>query len=266
SEPSKVAFAHALKLALDAQAMLQMMHVDKHGMATWEDFPSVRETLIRWKVLPEGSSRDEVEKLGITVNKLIASSADPVKACIDYFEVHDVDLIVLSVHQRDGVMRWLENMVGERISQGSKQNTLFIPVGQLGFVSQVDGTVTLDHILIPVVKKPRGEAAVRFVQNLISSLNLPSGKVTLLHVGPSDTMPFVQHPLNSGWTWNRVRLEGERTEAIVKYAKETDAKLVVMTTDGPDRFLDGLRGTTSERILRKIHCPVAVVPVESVVE
>ena len=79
-------------------------------------------------------------------------------------------------------------------------------------------------------------------------------------------MPFVQHPLNDSWVWNKVRVEGDRTEEIVKFAEETDAKLIVMTTDGPDRFLDGLRGTTSERVLRKAHCPVAVVPVESIVE
>ena len=39
--------------------------------------------------------------------------------------------------------------------------------------------------------------------------------------------------------------------------------LMVMTTDGPDGFLDGLRGTTSERVLRKAHCPVADLPVGS---
>jgi nucleotide-binding universal stress UspA family protein len=39
------------------------------------------------------------------------------------------------------------------------------------------------------------------------------------------------------------------------------ADLIVMTTDGPDGFLDGLRGTTSEHVLRRAHCPVAVLPV-----
>ena len=263
---SHVAFVHALKIALECQAMLQMMHVDTSYQADWDDFPSVLETLIRWKVLPEGSEKNAVAKLDLSVSKLIASSKDPVKACTDYFEINAVDLIVLSVHQRDGMMRWLGNIVGERISQGSKQNTLFIPVGQSGFVSQLDGSVTLDHILVPVVKKPRSESAVLFVQNLISSLNLTSGTVTLLHVGPMETMPFVQHPQNVGWTWNRVRLEGDRTDTIVNFAEEIGAKLIVMTTDGPDRFLDGLRGTTSERVLRKSHCPVAVIPIESIVE
>lgn len=266
SSASRVAFVHALKIALESNAMLQMMHVDTRFQADWDDFPSVLETLIRWKVLPEGSEKNAVAKLDLSVSKLIASSKDPVKACTDYFEINAVDLVVLSVHQRDGMMRWLGNIVGERISQSSNQNTLFIPVGQSGFVSQLDGSVTLDHILVPIVKKPRAESAVQFVQNLISSLNLKSGTVTLLHVGPMVTMPFVQHPHIEGWTWNRVRLEGDRTETIVHFAKEIGAKLIVMTTDGPDRFLDGLRGTTSERVLRKSQCPVAVIPIEPIAE
>ncbi|MFY8199161.1 MAG: universal stress protein [Pirellula staleyi] len=243
-----------------------MMHVDTRYQADWDDFPSVLETLIRWKVLPEGSEKNAVAELDLSVSKLVASSKDPVKACTDYFEINAVDLVVLSVHQCDGMMRWLGGIGGERISQGSKQNTLFIPVGQSGFVSQLDGSVTLDHILVPVVKKPRSESAVQFVQNLISSLNLKYGTVTLLHVGPMVTMPFVQHPHIEGWTWNCVRIGGDRTESIVHIAEEIGAKLIVMTTDGPDRFLDGLRGTTSERVLRKSHCPVAVIPIESIVE
>jgi nucleotide-binding universal stress UspA family protein len=37
----------------------------------------------------------------------------------------------------------------------------------------------------------------------------------------------------------------------------------MMTTDGPDGFLDGLRGTTSERVLRRSRCPVVNLPVGS---
>jgi len=263
---SDVAFAHALKIALKSQAFLQMMHVDNSNEAGWNNFPSVKETLERWKVLPEGSPKSLVGQLGLEINKVIAVSNDPVQACLDYLDIHDVDLIVLSVHQREGLMRWLGKIVGERISYGSKQTTLFLPAGREGFVSREDGSVSLKNILVPVVNKPRPESGLQFVEKLIRSLDLSSGTVTLLHVGPSDTMPVVELPQSNGWTWNQVRIEGERTETIVKFAKDTEANLIAMTTDGPDRFLDGLRGTTSERVLRKVHCPVAVIPVESVAE
>jgi hypothetical protein len=35
------------------------------------------------------------------------------------------------------------------------------------------------------------------------------------------------------------------------------------TRNRPEGFLDGLRGTTSERVLRKAHCPIANLPVGS---
>jgi nucleotide-binding universal stress UspA family protein len=49
----------------------------------------------------------------------------------------------------------------------------------------------------------------------------------------------------------------------LKKAESLEAGLIIMTTDGPDGFLDGLRGTTSERVLHQAHCPVAVLPVGS---
>lgn len=260
SRESGIAFEHALKIALESKALLQIMHVDANDRTEWDDFPSVREVLSRWKILPEGSSQHSVNELGIEISKIIASCNDPVRACLDFLEIHDVDLIVLSVHQRDGMMSWIGKMVGERISYGSRQTTLFLPAGRDGFVTN-HGVVTLKNILIPMVNKPTADGSVEFARKLIHSLDLPNGSVTLLHVGPAETMPVVKYPLSNGWRWNSIRLEGDRTETIVRFAKDIDANLIVMTTDGPDRFLDGLRGTTSERVLRKAHCPVAVIPV-----
>jgi len=262
SDASEVAFAHALKLTLASRALLQMMHVETGADNEDEDFPRVRETLERWKLLPPGSSHRDVGQLGIEILKVIASSDDPVKACLNFLEINDADLIVLSVQQREGIMRWLGNMVGEKIAQGSGQMTLFIPNGLDGFVSVADGSVRLKNILIPVVNKPRPEAAVETTLRLIHSLALPPGTVTLLHVGTSESTPVVDLPESTGWAWNQLTQPGDKSETIVQVARDLDADLIVMTTDGPDRFLDGLRGTTSERVLRKAHCPVAVIPVE----
>jgi nucleotide-binding universal stress UspA family protein len=67
----------------------------------------------------------------------------------------------------------------------------------------------------------------------------------------------------TGWTWNRLAKEGEPAEIILQTADSMSANLIVMTTDGPEGFLDGLRGTTSERVLRKARCPIANLPVGS---
>jgi nucleotide-binding universal stress UspA family protein len=263
SEASEVAFVHALKMALAARAKLRMLHVTENPLAEWHDFPGVRDTLERWKLIPKGSSRSAIGDLGIKIRKVIAASDDPVKACLGFLKEHPTDLIVLAVRQHEGRLRWLEKSVGEPIARGAGQMTLFVPHGVEGFVSRGDGSVRLRSILIPITSKPRPQPGVEAAARLIRSLQLSRGTVTLLHVGSAGEMPAVKLPEDTGWTWNRVTGTGEPADTILQTAAELHADLLVMTTDGPDGFLDGLRGTTSERVLRKARCPVANLPAGS---
>ena len=43
SHASEIAFAHALRIALVAEAKLTMLHVKENSNAGWHDFPGVRE-------------------------------------------------------------------------------------------------------------------------------------------------------------------------------------------------------------------------------
>jgi nucleotide-binding universal stress UspA family protein len=263
SEASEVAFAHALKIALVTNAQLNMLHISAGANADWSDFPGVRDTLERWALIPRGSPKSAVGGLGIDVRKVLATSKDPVKACLGFLVAHPADLIVLAVHQQEGRMRWLDKSVGKPVARGAGQMTLFIPHGVEGFVSRQDGSVSLRNILIPVTTKPRPWPAVEAVARIISNLQLASGTVTLIHAGPESEMPAVKTPGDTGWTWNRVARSGEPPDSILQTAGEVAADLIVMTTDGAEGFLDGLRGTTSERVLRKARCPVINLPVGS---
>lgn len=263
SDDSETAFVHALKLALATRSILTVLHVDPDASTDWHDFPGVRETLERWNIIPHGSPRNAVVELGIDVRKIVAPSKDPVKACIEYLQIHSADLIVLAVQQREGIMRWLGKSVGEPIARDAKQMTLFIPKGIQGFVSREDGSVNLKNILIPVAVKPDPQPAVEAVIRLIESLELPPGTVTLLRVSPQQKKSSVELPADSSWTWNELVLEGDPAQVILETAENLNADLIVMTTDGPDGFLDGLRGTTSERVLSRAKCPVGNLPVDS---
>jgi nucleotide-binding universal stress UspA family protein len=263
SEASEIAFAHALKAALVTKATLSVLHVTAGSKVEWQDFPGVRETLERWKLIPKGSAKSAVGELGINVRKAVASSKDPVKASLVYLALHPANLIVLAVHQHEGRMRWLEKSVGQPIARSAEQMTLFIPHGVEGFVSREDGSVSLKNILIPVATKPRAQPAVEAAVRLIRNLQLPAGKVTLLHVGSASEAPLLKVPGNGDWTWNRVTRTGEPVEVIIQTATDLTADLVVMTTEGPHGFLDGLRGSTSERVLRHARCPLASLPVGS---
>jgi nucleotide-binding universal stress UspA family protein len=263
SEDSEIAFAHALKIALVTKAGLSMLHVAASPDADWQDFPGVRNALERWKLIPKGSSDSLIENLGIRVRKVVATGSHPVEACLGFLERHPADLIVLAVRQHDGAMRWMEKSVGEPIARRAGQMTLFIPHGVRGFVSREYGSVSLRTILIPITGKPRPQPAVDATARLINSLQLPAGTITLLHVGAVAEMPSVKLPEHTGWTWSRVTKPGEPAETILQCAADLSADLIVMTTEGPNGFLDALRGSTSERVLRKARCPVLNLPVGS---
>ena len=200
-------------------------------------------------------------ELGIHVRKIVADMNDPVKAVLGYMERHPVDLIVLATRQRDGGVRWLGKSVSEPIARTAWQMTLFIPGGAKGFVSAEDGSVRLNKVLIPVARSPRSEPAVSAAARLVQKLDCPEGTFTLMHVGGSDTMPAVRCPEVPGWKWEKELRKGDVIQSIVGSAKDLGADLIVMSTDGRNEFLDSLRGSHSERVLRHGVAPLLTVPV-----
>ena len=256
SEASQVAFEHALRIALVSKAEFTMLHVDSGNDADWADFPGVRDTLERWGLILKGSDKRAVADLGIKVQKVIATSRSPVSASIDFLSRHPADLVVLAVHQYEGRVRWQHKRVAEPIAHAAEAMTLYLPEGVPGFVAHEDGAISLRKILVPVTAKPRPEPAIEAVARVIRSLGLPPGRVNLLHVGKAESMPPLQIPAEGDWEWTVHVLEGDPVEAIVQTAAAANSDLIVMTTEGPNGFLDALRGNTAARVLRECRCPV----------
>ena len=260
SEVSTVAFYHALKVTLLTESRLSILSVDSQG-SEWEDFPSIRKTLEQWQLLPKGSPRSAVAKLGIDAQKIIPEYKDPVQAVLRFLKSHAVDLIVLATHNHEGRASWLGKSVAQPVARRAAEMTLFLPDGTDGFVSPADGSVSLQRILIPVAKTPRPQPAVAAVSRLVNGLKCPQGTFTLLHVGQAATMPRIRQPDIPGWEWKKEIRGGDTIQTIVDTANEIDADLVVMATDGRSGFLEGLRGSHSERVLRQTGVPLLTVPV-----
>jgi nucleotide-binding universal stress UspA family protein len=266
SEGSRTAFHHALKAALLVKSALTLLHVAPEADAEWSDFPGVRETLERWRLLPPESPRSAVPQLGIDVHKVMARHGDPVRAVLHYQQEHPADLIVLATHQREGRARWLAPSAAEPIARGAAQMTLFIPGDAAGFISAEDGSASLQRILIPVAAVPRAQPAVEAAVRLAAQLQAARGVFTLLHVGGKGAMPALDCPALPGWEWQRVTQSGDVIEVILDSAAQTRADLIVMTTDGRNGFLDALRGSHSERVLRQARVPLLTLPVGSLAE
>lgn len=263
SESSLVAFHHALKTAILAQSKLTLLHISDDSSSQWSDFPGVRETLERWGALPKGSQKSDVGKLGMEIGKVMAAEREPVDAVLRYIERNPADLIVLSTSQRGGHIPWLGKSVSGPVTRKAGEMTLLIPGDTEGFVSAQDGSVSLKNILIPIARTPRPEPALNAAARFVSKMNVPEGTFTVLHVGDSNTMPALRYPEVPGWTWKKELRTGEVIEGIVNTAKQLKADLIVMSTDGRNGFLDGLRGSHSERVLRYGAAPLLTVPVGS---
>ena len=265
SKSSGTAFAHALKIALQSKAELELVHVQGHEIGDekdvhWSDFPGVRATLALWKILPEDAKPEQVVNLGLCVKKVLNPEADPLGAMIAYCEEHPPDLLVLATHQREGLSRWLHKAVAEPLARRLRAMTLFVPESARSFVSPANGVVSLRRVLVPVDHAPSAQAALEEAYFLASGFDRRGVVFKLLHVGTDSGMPTLSLPHRLGWRWEESLVPGDPVERILKEAADWSPDLIVMATQGHRGFLDALRGSTTERVLRGVHCPVLAVP------
>jgi nucleotide-binding universal stress UspA family protein len=152
--------------------------------------------------------------------------------------------------------------VAEPIARGAHAMTLFLPNGLGGFVDSRTGAPSLRRILIPVCTQPAPQPAVRAIVDLLKTCGLVDPTLTLFHAGAEPDMPAVEIPAqDTALTFTRLARPGDPVEQILTAARETGADMVVMSTAGHHGFLDALRGSTTERVLRKLSCPLLTVPV-----
>lgn len=264
SRGSDVAFIHALKLALVMKAELEIMHVDSHPERTpWESFPSVRETLHRWRVLPAQASEEDVAGLGISVYKAAVGGSNPLAAIVEHMQRRPADMVVLASHHRLGLDRWLHQDVAGQIPRLTKKLTLFVPHDAKAFVAMKDGGVNLERILIPFAVEPEPQPAIDAVEQLVNLFSDEPVSCQLLHMGGSAAnLPPPQVPPDSRVYWETSFQEGEIVSGVLDAAADQGASLIALTTQGQHGFLDALRGSTAEQILRAAPCSLLAVPWE----
>ncbi|MCC7503603.1 MAG: universal stress protein [Flavobacteriales bacterium] len=261
SEASHTAFLHALKIALAVKGKLTLLHVTREGeQVSWDEFPGVRGTLHHWGLLPEHAPSEAVAGIGLAVRKLIAKDTDPVAACLALLDEHPADLIVLATSQHQGRMRWLGREVSGPLTREAGIPALLVPQQTLGFVDGATGDLALKSVLFPVAAEPRPTAALEVATTLLELLGF-EGTTALLHVGDRSSMPGLEPPTSNGMTWERRVVDGDVVPTILAEAAAMPCDLIVMPTEGQHGFLDALRGSTTERVLREAKCPVLALPV-----
>jgi nucleotide-binding universal stress UspA family protein len=261
SDASADAFAHALRIALTAKSRLYILHVaTARDESDWMSFPHVREALANWGLINANERSAAVcDRLGVKIAKVELAPQSTIHGILQFLDQHPADLIVLATEGRQGVARWLHGSVAEMLARHAKTPTLFVPTKARGFVDQARGEVHLRRVLIPVDREPKPAAAIGTIMGFAHALAGIDVGERLLHVGRSP--PQVQRHSDPKHLSPVAIRHGEVVETIVDAANDWQADLIGMPTSGRHGFLDSVRGSTTERVLRQAPCPVLAVPV-----
>lgn len=256
SKESEFIFAHAIKLSLLAKAELDILYVGEN--ANIDKFPQVLHLLERWRLLPPASNKADILKLGFFVRKIAAPSNDARSWIMDFLKTTRPDLIVLMTHQKKGITRWITKPISEPIARESKTMTLFMSERMLGIICLKTGQPKVTHVLIPITENPPPKIAIAAARNIAEGI-LQSDKVTftLLYIGEKTEKPKVNVPNSK---WETLVRNGNVVDEILKVAKFKRSSLIVMTTKGHNSFLDAIRGSTTEQVVRRSLIPVLAIP------
>jgi nucleotide-binding universal stress UspA family protein len=258
SEQSAQAFAHALRLALDTKSRLYLLHVKEAGSEdSWTAFPHVREMLARWGLLDAHAPHAEIEaKLGVKVTKVEIEHREPTSGLFAFILSHRPDLMVLATHGRESMNRWLRGSVSEDLARRTHVPTLFLGPQCRGFVDDASGQMRLERILIPVAHDPSPGRSLSVLSNLLAPIGVSPAAFRFLHVG--DKPPAILEASGPHEQLVEV-MEGPVVETILRVAQEGQADMIAMPTAGHNGFLDALRGSTTEQVMRQAPCPLLAI-------
>ncbi len=259
SDLSVEAFAHALRIALAMKSKLYLVHIaQSEDPGELDGFPQVRHTLEQWRLLHANATSAEVaDKLGIQVAKIGLAPWNPLRGLLQFLDRHPTDLIVLATHGRDGIAHWLQGSIAEKLSRTAHVPALFLPPTACGFVEQSNGALHLSRVLVPVDHSPAPAAALGAIQEFAGLMNKRGAIIKQMHVG--ETVPSIRR-VADGALVPVTRRTGDVVSTILETAEEQQADLIAMPTAGHHGFLDALRGSTTERVIRHAPCPVLTVP------
>jgi nucleotide-binding universal stress UspA family protein len=99
--------------------------------------------------------------------------------------------------------------------------------------------------------------ALGTIHKFISALGEQGATIELMHVGVTE--PPIRRISDGALMWVTKRT-GDVVGTILNAAADLQADLIAMPTAGHHGFLDAIRGSTTERVLRHAPCPVLAVP------
>ena len=256
---SRSAFEHALWLAYKGRHELVLLHIshDQPSGADWSRFPKVRSTLADWGLIdPHLPAERLYDETGILLTKADSVGTDAAGAVLHYLKTNAADLVVVGTRGHTGLAAWLRQSVSLKLASELKMPVLFVQEGGRGFIGAHGGRI--DHVLAPVDQEPDPQLAIDWVAGMTSDWKLNIKKLTALHVGKEAISPPLVLRESVGLAVESTLLSGIPEQEIVSYCEKHHPDLLIMTRAGPERIVEKFLGSTTERVIGEVNCPVLV--------
>jgi nucleotide-binding universal stress UspA family protein len=228
---------------------------------------------------------DVAKQIGKRIKKVspLVLSGKPASEIIGYAEKNDVGLIIMASHGRSGITPWSTGGVAGKVLHAAKIPLLLIKAAKPR--QRKPGKRLINRILLPLDGSKAGEAAVHYVGELMSRLELevilfgvvPAGQ-HIRTVGGLDYILFPEQHLESVKAEAREYLDkayqrlkkrkgkarielrvGDIAQEIIKFAEEGDVDLIAISSHGHSGIEKWVFGSIANKVVQASNAPVLLV-------
>lgn len=250
---------HAVAIVAAAGGRLYSVHATDVLEPTVE-IPDAIEVLRGWA---RARGTTTADLASVQYQRLVKHGADGANAqLLRTIEELRPDLVVAGTRARTGVDLAIMGSTAQLLARHAHVPVLLLPAGHSGFVDPATGALRLRRIVVPMGDPQAAQTAIDAAVRL-AELAPHKGDLVLVHVGDEADAPAVTLHGGLGWGRRWVQAHGSIVDAVVERADVEHADLLVMASRGRDSLLDSLLGSHTERVLRRMPCPVLTVPVDA---
>lgn len=259
SEDARVAFEHALRLAVALRADLYLLDLEPNGPQPADAWvPPVLETLVRWGFLPEGAVEGDLASLGVRLDVSVSNGAPPLDAIVAAIQRTNADLVVMATHGRSGAHTWHGSAVTVQLAERGVAPLLYFPPHHKGFVNRVTGESQLHRVLVPTAVAAQPAPVLELIDLLARALPAELCVATLQPEGGPLEAPWAD--VMPGWRVLRLQATDDMPAAILDRSAAWNTNLIVCAAEAPRPFFDALRDSPTKRLLDDTSSPVLIVP------
>jgi len=223
-------------------------------------------------------------KMGTGVKvKPVSTVGEPAQEIIDYAEENNISLITMTTHARSGIMPWTMGSIANKVLQRISMSVLLIRAKTPDL--KVSKGSMFNKILIALDGSETSEAVLPYARELAEKLR---SEVVLLQVvtpgqhthtiGGLDYITFTDQQIESMKAQSRQYLEkkskeltgitatikcevktGDAAREIIKFAEETNTRLVAVSAHGRSGIKQWILGSVSHKIIQAGNTPTLLV-------